>query len=150
MTNTIQTIYTNTMRKIWANSIVKGWESYLSYVFLIILFSHQHFKRKAIQKDGWRYMSAGRFPHKQCPSKKTTMTVGTWSKSVSKPDSLFLFQFDMFAFFSGLGISSLGVSPMAEWLSLCTLLQQPGGSPVRILGVDLHIAHQAMLRRHPT
>ena len=31
----------------------------------------------------------------------------------------------------------LGAGSMAEWLSLCTLLQQPRVSPVWILGTDL-------------
>ena len=30
-----------------------------------------------------------------------------------------------------------GAGPLAEWLSLCTPLQQPRVSPVRILGVDV-------------
>ena len=44
----------------------------------------------------------------------------------------------------------LGASPVAEWLSLCALLRWPRVLQVQILGVDLHTAHQAMLRWHPT
>ena len=43
----------------------------------------------------------------------------------------------------------VGAGPVAQWLSSRTLLVQPG-QPVRILGVDLHTAHQAMLWWHPT
>ena len=39
--------------------------------------------------------------------------------------------------------------PMAQGLSLRTLLWQPS-LPVRILGVDLRTAHQAMLWWRPT
>ena len=42
-----------------------------------------------------------------------------------------------------------GARPVAEWLSSCSVLVA-WGSPVHILGVDLHTAHQAMLWQHPT
>ena len=42
----------------------------------------------------------------------------------------------------------LGVGPVAEWLSLPALLGRSRVSLVPILGMDM--AHQAMLRQHPT
>ena len=44
-----------------------------------------------------------------------------------------------------------GAGPMAEWLGSCAPLRQPRVLLVRILGADMALlAHQAMLRRHPT
>ena len=39
---------------------------------------------------------------------------------------------------------SAGAGPVADWLSLCST-SAAKGSPVQILGTDLHTTHQAML-----